>query len=120
MTIFCVSFLAIMQELENELVNTVQVHHREYRMEPLVIKQAVLGTNGLQLRIPSLQGVLSFTDSRRALESPVPNLSFFNSFYFVVVTITSVGHGDIKPSRTLKIFVIIFVVAFFLVIPMSI
>ena len=48
-------------------------------------------------------------------------LSFFEAFYYIVVTVSTVGYGDIRPGNFLsKIFIVIFVVACLIVIPMSI
>lgn len=125
-TIFCVSFLAaaIMQELENELVNTECKYITESTGWEPSCSSNKPSSELMDCNCESLhcRAYYRFTDSPgEPSRVQCRNLSFFNSFYFVVVTITSVGYGDIKPSSdTSKIFVIIFVVAFFLVIPMSI
>ena len=125
-TIFCVSFLAaaIMQELENELVNTeckdiTEKTGWEPSCSPDTPSSELMDCNCESLQC---RAYYRFTDSPgEPSRVKCRYLSFFNSFYFVVVTITSVGYGDIKPSSDAsKVFVIIFVVAFFLVIPMSI
>lgn len=125
-TIFCVSFLAaaIMQELENELVNT----ECKYTTEKSGWKPSCSADMPAQAMVDCNCEELGCRAYYRFTDSPgEPSLvkcrylNFFNSFYFVIVTITSVGYGDIEPSSDIsKIFVIIFVVAFFLVIPMSI
>jgi hypothetical protein len=48
-------------------------------------------------------------------------LTFFDSFYFIVVTLSTVGYGHITPTTAMsKLFMIIFVVACLVIIPMSV
>jgi len=48
----------------------------------------------------------------------VTHLSFFDSFYFVIITITTVGYGDISPNQVVsKAITIMLVVMLFILLP---
>lgn len=48
-------------------------------------------------------------------------LSFFDAFYFIIVTVSTVGYGDVKPSNNdSKLFIIIFIMFSLVYIPMSV
>lgn len=48
-------------------------------------------------------------------------LTFFDSFYYIIVTVSTVGYGDIRPSNFLsKLFIVVFIMGCLIVIPMSV
>jgi len=48
-------------------------------------------------------------------------LTFFDSFYYIIVTVSTVGYGDIRPGNFLsKMFIVIFIMGCLIVIPMSV